>query len=129
MTTSVKFTQDKKSNVLLIPVSFIDRTQKEGPKDSAKGDQKPDQKADQDTSSKPLKAGDKVKVLVKASDPTLAPESKDVTIGANNGKFAEVTAGLNEGDIILKAEQNAEPDKKSANPFSPFGAPKSGRKK
>ena len=129
MTTSVKFTQDKKSNVLVIPVSFIDRAPKEGPKGDQKPDQKPDQKTEQDTSSKPLKAGDKVKVLVKAVDPSLAPESKDVTIGANNGKFAEVTAGLNEGDVILKPEQNAEADKKSANPFSPFGPPKSSRKK
>jgi len=79
--------------------------------------------------SKPLKAGDKVNALVKATDPAFPPEAKEITVGANNGKFAEVTAGLAEGEIILKVEQNARPDKKSANPFSPFGPPKSGRKR
>ena len=121
MTTSVKFTQDKKSNVTQIPVSFIDRgAVKEVPSGEPKADS---------DSSKPLKSGDKVRLLVKASDQDLPPEEKEITIGINNGRFAEVTSGLSEGAVILKAEQNGDPEKKSSNPFSPFGAPKGGRKK
>lgn len=110
MTTSVKFIQNKKENILLAPVSFLARPQKDSGSDST------------------LNPGDSMTVLSPSANPKDPPKSQDIVIGINNGKFAEVTSGLTEGSVILQSEQADPSEKKSANPFSPFGAPKSGRK-
>lgn len=34
-------------------------------------------------------------------------ESRDVTLGKNDGDYIEVTSGLEEGDIVLSANQSS----------------------
>ncbi len=52
---------------------------------------------------------------------------KNVEVGASDGKRVEITAGLNEGDIVLVPDylSRAKKDKKSSNPFSPTGVKQS----
>jgi macrolide-specific efflux system membrane fusion protein len=111
MTTSVKFIQDKKQNVILAPASFLKSKQ------DAKGGQ-----------SGIIKSGDEALTLVKASNPKAPPEERVVTVGATNGKFLEIASGLSEGDIILQPQASNTAEEASSNPFSPMRPPK-GRKK
>ena len=114
MTTSVKFLQDKKENVLIAPVSFLNTQSKD--------------RNGNDGADKLMKPGDKVIALAKTSSSSAKPEEKIITVGVSNGKYIEITTGLDEGAVILQPEQNNDGGEKSANPFSPFGAPKGKRK-
>lgn len=114
MTTSVKFIQDMKKSVLTAPISFLK---------PAKSDKNITQAA-----SGLIKPGSQVIALVKTSDPKLTPEERTISIGATNGKSAEVLSGLEEGAIILQAEISNITPEKASNPFSPMGPPK-GKKK
>lgn len=111
MTTSVKFIQDMRKGVLLIPVSFL--TTKNAGKEPTNG---------------LIKPGDQAFTLLKATNPKAPPEERMITVGATNGKFAEVTSGLDEGSVVLQAEANETSRDASSNPFSPMRPPK-GRKK
>lgn len=100
MTSSIKFVQDRKTGVLLAPVSFLKFS--------------PNTKLDDKQCT----------VLVKSLDSGAPPEEKTITIGATNGKFSEIISGLDEGTTILQAQQTSDDEKKSSNPFSPFGGGK-----
>ena len=101
MTASVKFTQKKIDQALLLPVSMIQIQENQEPR---------------------------AKILLKSPDPKTPPVERSVTLGATNGKFYEVTDGLREGDIVVRAEQQNDSSQASTNPFSPFGSRKSNRK-
>ena len=63
MTTSVKFIQNKKENILLAPVSFLARPQKDSGSDST------------------LNPGDSMTVLSPSANPKDPPKSQDIVIG------------------------------------------------
>lgn len=114
MTTSVKFLQNKKENILIAPVSFL-RQNSENPDKGL------------NSTSKSMTQGGQTKVLVKSQDPKSPPEERAITIGASNGKFVEVTAGLEEGAIILQPDSPKDTQEKTANPFMPFSGSKGKR--
>ena len=111
MTTSVKFVQDRKSGVLVAPVSFL----------KFASDNESDKGSDKASEKGPIKS---CSVLVKSMEIDAPPVEKIITIGTNNGKFAEIVSGLDEGAILLQAEKKSSDETKSSNPFSPFGSGK-----
>jgi macrolide-specific efflux system membrane fusion protein len=110
MTTSVKFLKARRDNALLLPVSFLRS------------------KAPGITRDFDPKKETTVTVLLKDPAGKSEPAERDVRVGISNGKYFEVLSGLSAGDVILQNDTNANGDKKSANPFSPFGAPRPGRR-
>ena len=112
MTASVKFLQKKIDQALLLPVSMIPMPDN------------PESKSVENPSRTP----EHVTVLLKSPRPAEPPSQRSVALGATNGKFYEIKDGLSEGDVVLRADQSGDSDKKSTNPFSPFGAPRSGRR-
>jgi macrolide-specific efflux system membrane fusion protein len=106
MTASVKFIQDRKVNVILAPVSFL----------RAKGEK--------NTSQSQIKSGDVALALIKSKSPDTPPTQAEVTLGATNGQFFEITSGLVEGVVILQEQQTASEDDSSSNPFSPMRGPR-----
>lgn len=112
MTTSVKFIQDEKKNILLLPVSYLI----------------PAQAVEKAAETRPMTPGSSHRVLLKTTSEDAPPIERDVTIGLSNGKMAEVISGITAGDIILQREGATEEQKRSANPFNPFSAPKTRKK-
>ncbi len=112
MTASVKFMQQRINQALLFPASMVP---------SAIG------KEQNPLTSKPYNSL-QINLLVKSSNPKIPATERSVTLGSNNGKFYEIVDGLQEGDIILRADQTISESQNSTNPFSPFGSRKSNRK-
>lgn len=65
----------------------------------------------------------KTKVTLKSDDSK--PEEKEIQIGLSDGKQTEVISGLEENDIVVRAEVS-KTDKPGASPFSPFGPSRKG---
>lgn len=65
----------------------------------------------------------KSKVLVRVGENP--PEERLIETGLSDGKRTEVVSGLQEGDVVVRAEmKDAKPG--SSNPFSPFGSGRPG---
>lgn len=107
MTSSVRFIETTKENVLMVPNELFKKVK---------------------TARELRKPGSDVKVMVKTSEEKGLPiyEERSITLGTTDGQMVEVTDGL-KGDETLLLETTPE-DKKSNNPFSPFGGGGRGRK-
>lgn len=65
-----------------------------------------------------------VPAATKPNEKPQPPEIREIELGLNDGKNAEVVKGLQEGDVVLEVSSDAEltKDKQgSNNPFMPFG--------
>lgn len=103
MTASVKFMELTKENVVKIPVGALKKSL---------------------TLRELKKPGQKATVFVKlpSNNDDIQFETKEITLGATDSRYVEVTSGLN-GDEIILEDQTPE-STKSNNPFSPFGTKK-----
>jgi membrane fusion protein, macrolide-specific efflux system len=140
MTTSVKFVQYKKEGILAAPVSFLkfpttpDNSPRTGspPRERSTGQRREPEKgpekplaATPTTAEAPqTKSPNQCTVLLKSPNPGGTPEEKTITLGASNGKMAEVLSGLDEGAILLQIDHKDDGENKASNPFSPFGGGK-----
>lgn len=67
------------------------------------------------------------KIFVLKKTDAKQPMQQEIQTGISDGKRTEVISGLNENDIVLRAEQNTSDKNSSSNPFSPFGAKRPGQ--
>lgn len=100
MTSSVRFIETTKENILLVPNELFKKVK---------------------TVRELRKPGSQVKVLVKTGDDRGTPtfEEKPVTLGTTDGQMVEVTQGLTGSETLLL--DTTPESKNAANPFSPFG--------
>ncbi len=96
MSVAVRFLEEKRENILLVPVSYLKRD-----KDQAGG----------------WKAGP-AKVMTRKDKGKGLPEERTITLGINDGRKAEVVAGLSEGEIVCLEDKSATV-KTQSNPFMP----------
>jgi macrolide-specific efflux system membrane fusion protein len=99
MTVSVKFLEDSRRDVVLIPVSYVIR---------------------EAGASGGLKSGP-ARVLVRRADAgkKVVPQERTIELGINDGRIAEVLSGLTEKEIVLSEEKNGAEEKTNTNPFMP----------
>ena len=105
MTSSVRFIETTKENVLMVPNELFKKVK---------------------TTRELRKPGSEVKVLVKTGDDHGTPtfDEKPLTLGTTDGQMVEVTKGLTGSETLLL--ETTPESKNGANPFSPFGGGKGG---
>ncbi len=107
MTSSVKFIETTRENILMVPNSLFKKTK---------------------TTKELRRPGSEVTVFVKTGEERGTPtyEEKSITLGTTDGQMVEVTKGLTGSETLL--DETTPEDKGASNPFSPFGGSKGGRK-
>ena len=89
MTANVRFLQENKQNVRLLPAEAI------------------------------VLNGGKAKVTVRGTDGK--SQERSIETGLSDGKKTEILSGLQEGEVVIRAEAKSDKQGGSSNPFSPFG--------
>lgn len=61
----------------------------------------------------------KTVLLIQGSDGQ--PQSREIQVGVSDGRNTEILSGANEGEVAMVQEVRLGAEKKTSNPFSPFG--------
>ena len=90
MTANVRFQQEDRVNVLLVPSEAI------------------------------VVSEGKTKVQIKGENHN-KPEEREIQIGLTDGKRTEIISGLEENEIVIRADLSKMEKQNTSNPFSPMG--------